>query len=296
MTDATIRNVGLLGLGIMGSAIAANLIERGFSVCGFDPDPSCRDALTAAGGRALDGALAVARESQVVLLSLPSAAALTDSVAALRAANGARIAIETSTLAIDEKIAARDALADAAITLLDCPLSGTGAQARTRDLSVYASGDAAACARVAPVFEGFARAHYYLGEFGNGMKMKLVANHLVTIHNVAAAEAMVLAMKAGLDPQTVYQVVGDGAGSSRMFQVRGPMMVAGRYEPATMKIDVYRKDLALIDAFATALACPLPLFDASVPIYEQARAQGRDKQDTAAVCAVLEAMAGHRRM
>jgi L-threonate 2-dehydrogenase len=181
------------------------------------------------------------------------------------------------------------------VTLLDCPLSGTGAQARTKDLAVYASGPRAACRRAVPVFEGLARAHYYVGAFGAGSKMKFVANLLVAIHNVSAAEAMVLAMKAGLDPALAYRVVGDGAGSSRMFQVRGPMMVAGDYSEAAMKVDVWQKDMTIIADFARELGCPTPLFQASAPFYTAALAAGRGKEDTAAVCAVLGELAGLKR-
>jgi putative dehydrogenase len=202
------------------------------------------------------------------------------------------LVIETSTLPLDAKEAARQVLARAGATLLDCPLSGTGAQARVKDLAVYASGPRAAVRRAGPVFEGFARAHYYVGPFGAGSKMKFVANLLVAIHNVSAAEAFVLAMKAGLDPELVYRVVGDGAGGSRMFQVRGPMMVRGDYRDATMKVEVWQKDMAIIGDFARALGCPTPLFLASAPFYTAALAAGRGEEDTAAVCAVLQGMAG----
>ena len=154
-------------------------------------------------------------------------------------------------------------LAKKGITLLDCPLSGTGAQARTKDLVVYASGDKAAFEKAEPVLQGFSRAHYYLGEFGNGSKMKFVANLLVAIHNVSAAEAFVLGMKAGLDPETIFEVAGDSAGGSRMFQVRGPQMVAGDYDDATMKVEVWQKDMKIIGEFATKLGVPTPLFNAS---------------------------------
>ena len=135
------------------------------------------------------------------------------------------IIIETGTLPLAAKAKARDRLAEKGIILLDCTLSGTGAQAKNRDLAVYASGDAAAIKEVAPVMDGFARITYEVGEFGNGMKMKLVANLLVAIHNVAAAEAILLGARSGLDPAMIVEVVADGAGGSRMFQVRGPAMV-----------------------------------------------------------------------
>jgi putative dehydrogenase len=174
-------------------------------------------------------------------------------------------------------------------------LSGTGAQARAKDLVVYASGDRGIYRRVIPILDAFARAHYYVGGFGAGSKMKFVANLLVAVHNVAAAEALVLAMKSGLDPAMVVKVIGDGAGSSRMFQVRGPMMVSGDYSEAMMKLDVWQKDMMIIADFAREVGCPTPMFAASAPIYTAAAARGRGHEDTAAVCAVLEEMARNRR-
>jgi 3-hydroxyisobutyrate dehydrogenase-like beta-hydroxyacid dehydrogenase len=179
--------------------------------------------------------------------------------------------------------------------LLDCPLSGTGAQARTKDLVVLGSGERAAFSKIVDVLKGFARAHHYLGAFGNGSRMKFVANLLVAIHNVSAAEAFVLGMKAGLDAKTVLRVLGDSAATSRMLQVRGPQMVAGRYRDATMKVEVWQKDMRIIGEFAAAHGAPTPLFNASAAIYNAAMAQGFAEQDTASVCAVLEALAGVKR-
>jgi 3-hydroxyisobutyrate dehydrogenase-like beta-hydroxyacid dehydrogenase len=125
--------------------------------------------------------------------------------------------------------------------------------------------------------------------------MKFVANHLVAIHNVAAAEAMVLALKAGLDPHQVVEVIGSGAGTSRMFEVRAPMMAANAYLPATMRSATWKKDMTVIGDFASGLACPTPLFDLSASLYTAALAMGHGAEDTAAVCAVLEKMAGIER-
>jgi len=285
--------VGMLGLGIMGSAMSANLIAAGFEVVGFDVSPERMRAFEAAGGKAADSPAAVARAAGIVVSVLPSVQALDDVVAGpqglLAAQRDGMVLIEASTLPIADK--ERIAAAAPRLTMLDCPLSGTGAQAVTKDLLVYASGDSAAIARCRPVFDGFARATHDLGAFGNGSKMKFVANLLVAIHNVAAAEAFVLGMKAGLDPEAIYRVIGDGAGGSRMFTVRGPQMVADDYEPATMKVAIWQKDMKIISEFATALDCPTPLLNASAPIYTAAMAQGRGEQDTAAVCAVLAEMA-----
>ena len=134
------------------------------------------------------------------------------------------IVIECSTLPLDVKRAALDVLTKSGKTMLDCPVSGTGAQAARKDLVIFGSGDADAFKRSLPVMAGMSRAQRYLGAFGNGSVMKYIANLLVSIHNVAAAEAMVLGMKAGLDPALLYDTLSDSAGTSRMFEVRGPLM------------------------------------------------------------------------
>jgi 3-hydroxyisobutyrate dehydrogenase-like beta-hydroxyacid dehydrogenase len=134
-----------------------------------------------------------------------------------------------------------------------------------------------------------------LGAFGNGSRMKYVANLLVAINNVASAEAMVLGLKAGLDAQTVLDMVSAGAANSRVFELRAPLMVRDRYDHPTMKISLWQKDMAVIAGFARRLGCPTPLFDATVPIYEQAMKTGHADHDTAAVCAVLEKAAGVKR-
>ena len=290
------QNVGMVGLGIMGSAMSANLARAGFRVVGYDVVPRRRAELRRSGGTPARSPREVAKRANIIVTSLPSANALSEVAAELaESASRGTIIIETSTLPIAAKEAARNALARRGVILLDCPLSGTGAQARVKDLIIYASGDRAAYRKAAPVMEGFTRANYYVGAFGAGSKMKFVANLLVAIHNVAAAEAMVLAMKAGLDPALVLKVVADGAGSSRMFQVRGPMMVKGDYSEATMKNEVWQKDMTIIADFARELDCPTPLFAASAPIYNAAMAMGLGKEDTGAVCAVLEKMAGNPR-
>jgi len=284
------KTVGVIGLGIMGSAMASSLLRAGFRVHGFDVLKERRAALDKAGGTSVSSLKEL--NAPVVITSLPSAEALKKTALSLK---GKRIVIETSTLPIDDKILARDVLQKKGITLLDCPLSGTGAQAKTGDLVVLGSGDRVAFSRVILVLKAFSRSHYHLGEFGNGSRMKFVANLLVAIHNVSAAEAFVLGMKAGLSPKIIYKVIGDGAGCSRMFQVRGPQMVAGRYDDASMKVEVWQKDMKIIGEFAAGLGAPTPLFSASGPLYNAAMAQGFAKQDTAAVCAVLEKLAGVRR-
>jgi 3-hydroxyisobutyrate dehydrogenase-like beta-hydroxyacid dehydrogenase len=289
------NTVGMIGLGIMGSAMSANLLKAGLQVVGFDIMPDRVEALAALGGRGAASIAEVAGECKIIMTSLPSVAAFeeaTQGSSGILAAGGGRTVIETSTLPIADKQRAHDVLHEAGTVLLDCPLSGTGAQAASGDLVVFGSGDKVAYEACVPVFEAFSRSQYYLGKFGNGSAMKFAANLLVAIHNVAAAEALVLGGKAGLDAKTMLAVLSDSAGTSRMLEIRGPLMTRGDYDEATMKVDVWQKDMTVITDFARALGCPTPLFSATVPIYSAALGQGRGKQDTAVVCAILEAMAG----
>lgn len=287
MTD---RIVGIIGLGIMGGAIARNLIERGWTVVGFDTEPARRSELELSGVTIVDGAGSVASRAALIMTSLPNADAA-NAVATEIAACGqpARVVVELSTLTIADKLHFKTILEPAGHIALDCPLSGTGAQAVVRDLVVYASGDSAAIARCSDLFADFAKQSADLGAYGNGSRMKFVANHLVAIHNVASAEAMMLAERAGLDLDQVIEMVAPGAGGSRMFQMRAPMMAKRSYEPATMRISTWKKDMAIIAEFASELGCETPLFTMTQPVYAQAMAMGLGNQDTAAVFEVLKA-------
>lgn len=291
--------VGQVGLGIMGGSFAKHLLAAKFGVIGFDPDKKARAAHTARGGDIAASGAEVARQCKVLITSLPSIkaceAAFFGKDGIVAGAGKGTVVIEASTMPLEVKHDIRERCAAQGITVLDCPISGTGAQAAAKDISVYASGDAAAVKRCDAVFTGFARSMHYCGEFGNGSKLKFIANLLVTIHNVSTAEAMVMGLKSGLDLNLVYKVIRDGAGNSRMFDVRGPMMIKGDYKAATMKVDVYQKDVDIIGAFAAKLNIPVPLFEASKAYYSAALSQGFAKEDTAAVCAVLEQMAGNPR-
>ena len=284
------RTVGIIGLGIMGGAIARNLVERGWTVVGFDIELSRRSELALAGVTIADGASAVASRTPVIMTSLPHADAAY-AVAREIAGSGqpARDVIELSTFTIADKMRFKTILEPAGHIALDCPLSGTGAQAALRDLVVYASGDKAAIARCTELFADFAKQSADLGDYGNGSRMKFVANHLVAIHNVASAEAMLLAERAGLDLKQVIEMVAPGAGGSRMFQMRAPMMASRSYEPATMRISTWKKDMAIIAEFAAELGCETPMFTMTQPVYSQAMAMGLGDQDTAAVFEVLKA-------
>jgi 3-hydroxyisobutyrate dehydrogenase-like beta-hydroxyacid dehydrogenase len=297
MSKETAETIGIVGLGIMGLAIARNLLGAKMEVRGYDVDPTRMAMLSDLGGIATSSAADAAAGATLVLTSLPSVAALDATVENLLAGGVAGLTVaELSTLPIAAKEQAHARLASGSIVLLDCPLSGTGAQAASGDLAVYASGERAAYERGEPIFRRFARVSHFLGAFGNGSKMKFVANLLVAIHNVASAEAMVLGMKAGLDPASIVDVIASGVGTSRVFELRAPLMAAGIYQPATMKIDIWQKDMAIIGEFAAALGVVAPVFAATAPVYDAAQKAGLGAADTAAVCRVLETAAGLRRV
>ena len=276
--------VGVIGMGIMGGAFARNLAGDGWRVIGYDPSKQAAAAAKRAGVEIAGNAAEVARKAPIVLTSLPKPAALQ---AVARELAGAKLPkrtlVEMSTFMIEDKEKARGVLEKAGHTVIDCPVSGTGSQAANRDLVFYASGDKATIKRLDKMFQAFGRKVYDVGKFGNGSRMKYVANLLVAINNVASAEAMVLGMKSGLDPQLIFDLISAGAGNSRVFELRAPMMVKGRYDKVTMKIDVWQKDMDVIGDFAKKMRVPTPLFTATEAIYDKALKSGHGAEDTAAV-------------
>ncbi|MGB8516112.1 MAG: NAD(P)-dependent oxidoreductase [Pseudolabrys sp.] len=288
--------VGVIGLGIMGGAFAKNLVAAGWRVIGYDISAAKRREAKRAGVELVNDAAEVAAEAPIILTSLPKPQALMDTVQRVAAAKlKGKVVAEMSTFTISDKEKAERVLRKAGQIMIDCPVSGTGSQAKSRDLVFYASGDAKTIARLRPVLMGFGRNVFNVGQFGNGSRMKYVANLLVAINNVASAEAMVLGMKAGLDPRMIVDLVTAGAGNSRVFELRAPMMAKERYDDVTMKISVWDKDMQVIGDYARKIRVPTPIFNATKGIYVKAMKSGLGSRDTAAVCAVLEKMAKVKR-
>ena len=211
------KRAGVVGLGIMGSAYAGHLIDAGFATTRVRRRRRTR---WRASPRAAAGAparpRAVARDADVVITALPSVAAMEaaffgeDGLAA--GAHAGLTVVEASTFPLDAKERARAGMAEHGVRVLDAPVSGTGSQARVKDIQFYASGERAAYDAVEDVLASIARSVRYVGAFGTGSKLKYIANLLVTIHNLSTAEAVVFAQKAGIDPALMLEVVGDGAG------------------------------------------------------------------------------------
>ena len=288
--------VGIVGLGIMGGNFARHLVDAGWRVVGFDVDAGINRRMAKLGVEIVRDVATLAKQVPVLITSLPNPQALAATVAAICGVKLPRkVIIEASTFTLDDKMKAESTLRKAGHITIDCPVSGTGIQAEKKDVVFYASGDGKAIARLKPMFAAFSRGFHDVGAYGNGSKMKYVANLLVAIHNVASAEAMVLGMKAGLDPFQIVDLIGNGAGTSRMFEVRAPMMARDHYEPPTMKVKVFQKDMDVIGSYAAKIGVPTPTFSATLPIYAAAMSMGHGMEDTGSVCAVLERMAALRR-
>lgn len=292
------ERIGVIGLGIMGGAMAEALLKSGYTVTGFDVVSAAKQRLKAAGGKALANSTRVLEASDVVLVSVATSAALAQVAEQLckapkRPAGQRALVVETSTLPIEDKQAFAAAMKRAGLDVMDCPISGTAVRMKDRAWTMFVSGSKAAYKRVEPVLRVFTDNVPYVGAYGNGSKMKFAANHLVAIYNVACAESVNLARKMGLDPKDVLELFGNspviGTGVMRL---RVPFMIERSYTPATMKVEVWQKDMQVIGDMAKSVDCPTPLFSACAPIYSAAMAQGLAQSDTASVSEVLARMAG----
>ena len=288
--------VGVVGLGIMGSEYARHLLAAGYRVCGFDVAADRLANFEAAGGIVCASAGDVAARAVVVLTALSSLPAYQQAVLASDGVAGhvgsRSIVVDTGTFPLELKQEAQRVFALRGARMVDAPVTGTRVHAERKELVVYASGREGDVREVRPVLEAFARDVRYVGAFGAGIKLKLVTNHLVAVHTAAAAEALSLAKSAGLDLQMVYDLIAGGPASSAVFGFRGPLIVADKFVPATMRMDVFEKDLDTINGFREQVAAVTPLLDASCALYKQALADGMHEQDISAAYRVLRERSG----
>lgn len=293
---APCKRIGVIGLGTMGSLIARALVEAGHEVVGHDPAAAARTRLRRCGGRVLGSNTEVAREAELLICSLPSSAALHAVVADLARAGmpaSRQLVVETSTLPLADKTAAAAALRRQGRQMVDAPISGTATPTPQQTWIMYLGGAPAACREVAALARVFTLDAPRVGPLGAATKLKLAANHLVAIYNVAYAEMVTLCRRMGLDPAVALQHMGHspyiGTGAMRL---RVPFMIERRYEPATMKIALWQKDMQVIGEMARSVHCPTPLLDTCSSLYTAAMAMGLGESDTAATAEVLARMAG----
>ena len=285
------KTVGLIGLGPMGGNVAGNLLENQFSVYGFDLKPDCISALANQGLSASSSAAEVSAAAEVVLTSLPSFEALNSVIEELRQnPKEGQVIIECSTLTVEQKITAHDQLKDAGMILLDAPISATPSMLAKGMASIHVSGEEAAYEDNVAVFEGFTASNFYVGDVGNGSRMKILANYLVHVHTCAAAVVMVLGQKAGLDPALIHDVLCQSAGASKMLEIRGAMMAKSDYrEGGGTMFAVYEKDAEIITQFGAEVKGPVDLYASARQRFNMTMAQGLDHLDTSAVCKGIEA-------
>jgi 3-hydroxyisobutyrate dehydrogenase-like beta-hydroxyacid dehydrogenase len=290
--------VGIVGIGLLGSAIASRFIKAGHAVVGFDILPARVAALTAMGGKAAPSAAAVAQSADAVCTLLPSLAAAETVVlkrdGILAGARPDLTVIQMSTIspALTERLARE--VTRKGLGFLDCPVSGTTSMVERGDGSFFVGGERALYDRWRPVLESALPRAVLVGRVGQAMTLKLVANLLVALHSAAAAEALTLARKAGLDLEVALDVLNSSAATSAMLKVRGPMILRGEF-PAQMKLDLFMKDLHLMQEAAAAVGAPLPFTDLAERLYAAAQAAGHGGEDLAVVVTAIEKHAAGRR-
>jgi 3-hydroxyisobutyrate dehydrogenase-like beta-hydroxyacid dehydrogenase len=283
--------VGVVGLGLLGHAVATRLRGAGHAVIGYDVVPACVERLEALGGTAAKSAAEVARGAEVVCTLLPSLAAVEEAIlGAEGVAAGARpgqtlCQMSTISPALTERLARESAARG--LTFLDCPISGTSGMVAGGNGVIFVGGERAAYERWRPLLESILPSAVHIGAAGQAMLLKLVANLLVALNSASVAEALTLARGGGLDPALVLDVLRTGAATSRMLEVRGPMMVSGEF-PAQMKLDLFMKDLHLIQDAAGTVGAPLPLTDVAERLYAAAQAAGHGAEDLAVVVTELQ--------
>ncbi|KQX23264.1 MULTISPECIES: NAD(P)-dependent oxidoreductase [unclassified Sphingomonas] len=286
--------IGFIGLGSMGLCLATRLIEHGWAVAGHDPAPGPAQAFVAAGGELAASLPDLVRNCPVLLVALSSRAAYDQVLAGIAAAGGGGWLIDINTLDPAEKLAARDRMAGTGWTMLDCTVSGTPVMVEKDLHSLYVSGGPVE-GDLERMIADMAVKRFDVGAFGNAARIKLVINMMVICHNVVAAEAMGLGLKAGLDPDQLYELITASAGTSRIFEVRGRMMATGVYPPETMYSLIADKDGPTIADFARGLRVPLTMLPPAIQAHIDALTTRWGETDPASLCAVIEDRIGHRR-
>ncbi len=289
--------IGVVGLGLLGHAIASRLLKAGHVVVGFDVLPERVAALTTLGGNAAPSAAAVAESAEAVCTLLPSLATAESAIVGrdgvLAGARAGLTVIQMSTIspALTQKLAQK--VTARQVGFLDCPVSGTSSMVERGDGIFFVGGDRVLYERWRSVLETVLLRAVHVGRVGQAMTLKLVANLLVALHSAAAAEALTLARKAGLDLDLALDVLNSSAATSSMLKVRGPMIVRGEF-PAQMKLELFMKDIHLMQEAAAAVGAPLPFTDLAERLYAAAQAAGHGGEDLAVVVTALGDVAAGR--
>ena len=278
--------IGSIGLGAMGGSYAFHLLNNGYKVLGLDPDIKNSDIFSKNGGIIVNNISNLLEKSDVIILSLPTVPifkGVIKDIVENYDGTKSKILIDMNTISLEDKLSAKNQLNKLNIEMIDAPVSGTGAQAKTKDLVIMSSGSRESINLCEKIFLSFSRENIFVGEFGNGIKFKILANLLVTVHNTATAEALLLGQKAGLDESLIYKVLNAGAAASVMLDKRMPLMISKNYEPATASMTIFLKDIDVIRQFLKNNNTHSPTFEAAAKVYDQAKLNIPSTYDTAAV-------------
>ncbi|WP_319941364.1 L-threonate dehydrogenase [Halomonas jincaotanensis] len=298
MSDETTTTprMGVIGLGAMGMGTATALLEQGLAVTGFDISPQACESFAARGGQSAGTPAALAAQSDIVLLVVVNADQVEQVLFGDKGVVGSLkpggLVMQCATVAPSIARHLGERLADAGLEMLDAPISGGAAKARTGKLSVMASGSSLAFDKAAPALDAMAATVYRLGsEPGIGSSMKLVNQLLAGVHIATAAEAMALGIRMGLDPDTVYDVITHSAGNSWMFENRVPHILKGDYTPLSA-VDIFVKDLNIVHETGRELAMPTPVASSALQQFTAAKGAGFGREDDAAVIKVYQRLSG----
>ena len=280
------ETIGSIGLGAMGGSYAKFLIEDNYTVYGVDPDTQNAEIFTSLGGVLLNNISDLIDKSEVIILSLPTVPIFKQVINEIEVngkSNESKVLIDMNTISLDDKILTKNKLEKLNISMVDAPVSGTGAQAKVKDIVVMSSGDKTIVDECDHIFRSFSKQNIYVGEFGNGIKFKIMANLLVTVHNTVTAEALLLGQKAGLEERMIYEVLNAGAATSVMLDKRMPLMINKNYEPATASMRIFLKDIDVITDYLKSNNLNSPTFEAAANLYNQSKENIPITYDTAAI-------------
>ncbi len=291
-------DVAVIGLGSMGMGAALNLLRKGHATSGCDLSAPAREAFARAGGRAVERPAELPDGLGAVIVLVVNAAQAEDVLfgpqgCLPRLAPGA-VVLCCTTMAPEAARGLGARLAERGISMLDAPVSGGAAGAREGRMTVMASGPDESFARAQPVLDAIAGKVWRLGAaHGAGSTVKMVNQLLAGVHIAAAAEAMALGIRAGADPQTLFDVITTSAGNSWMFQNRMPHVLAGDDTPLS-SVNIFVKDLGIVLDQARGLTFPLPLAATAHQLFLAAAAAGLGGRDDAFVIRFWEMLAGIR--
>ena len=280
--------VGLVGLGLVGTALARRLLDAGFSVVGTDIDAGARARLEAMGGRAAGSAAAVAAQCERVLVAVFDTGQVEDvltgpgGVAAAVAATGPKLALVASTCDPDRIARLAERVAPLGVDLLETPLSGTSAQVASGEAVAFVGGDERTMAGSADILAAIVKDRHFMGPAGAGGRTKLAVNLILGLNRAALAEGLVYAERMGLDPARFLEVARESAAWSQVMDVKGAKMVAGDFS-AQGRIVQSLKDFTLILESAAAAGQTLPLAGAYEKLMRGSIAHGEGDLDNSAI-------------